>query len=392
MADRRRRILLAVTADMSLRLMQGFPEYLVTRGWDVHVVSSPGPLLDELSSADGVTTHGITMAREPSPVEDLRALAAWVRLLRRVRPSLLSVGTPKAGLLGGIAGLLTRVPHRVYLLRGLRLESFSGPRRMVLALLEKFASSCAHRILAVSHSLRNRATALKLMPPEKIVVLGAGSSNGVESALYSRERFADADLARMSKALGLVPGIPVVGFVGRLTKDKGLEVLAETRAILERKKVDYQLLIVGGIDDSDGARILDAVCSTGRPALVSGQVDNPELYYQLMDILCLPTLREGFPNVVLEAAAAGVPTVTTTATGAIDSVIHGETGLIATVGSAESLSDQLALLLRDSELRSTMGANATLRVKNCFERTAVWGLTDSFYNDLTANERFKGNS
>lgn len=392
MADRRRRILLAVTADMSLRLMQGFPEYLATRGWDVHIVSSPGPLLDELSSADGVTTHGITMAREPSPVEDLRALAAWVRLLRRVRPSLLSVGTPKAGLLGGIAGLLTRVPHRVYLLRGLRLESFSGPRRMVLALLEKFASSCAHRILAVSHSLRNRATALKLMPPEKIVVLGAGSSNGVETALYSRERFADADLARMSKALGLVPGIPVVGFVGRLTKDKGLEVLAETRAILERKKVDYQLLIVGGIDDSDGARILDAVCSTGRPALVSGQVDNPELYYQLMDILCLPTLREGFPNVVLEAAAAGVPTVTTTATGAIDSVIHGETGLIATVGSAESLSDQLALLLRDSELRSTMGANATLRVKNCFERTAVWGLTESFYNDLTANERFKGNS
>ena len=375
---------------MSLRLMQGFPEYLVTRGWDVHVVSSPGPLLDELSSADGVTTHGITMARKPSPVEDLRALAAWVRLLRRVRPNILSVGTPKAGLLGGIAGLLTRVPHRVYLLRGLRLESSTGPRRMVLSLLETVASSCAHQILAVSHSLRDRVAALKLMAPDKVVVLGAGSSNGVETVLYSRERFADADLARMSKALGLVPGILVVGFVGRLTKDKGLEVLAEARAILERKKVDYQLLIVGGIDDSDGARMLDAVRSTGRPALVSGQVDNPEPYYQLMDILCLPTLREGFPNVVLEAAAAGVPTVTTTATGAIDSVIHGETGLIATVGSAESLSDQLALLLEDSGLRLRMGANATLRVKDCFERTAVWDLTESFYNDLTANGRFKG--
>jgi len=375
---------------MSLRLMQGFPEYLVTRGWDVHVVSSPGPLLDELSSADGVTTHGITMARKPSPVEDLRALAAWVRLLRRVRPNILSVGTPKAGLLGGIAGLLTRVPHRVYLLRGLRLESSTGPRRMVLSLLETVASSCAHQILAVSHSLRDRVAALKLMAPDKVVVLGAGSSNGVETVLYSRERFADADLARMSKALGLVPGILVVGFVGRLTKDKGLEVLAEARAILERKKVDYQLLIVGGIDDSDGARMLDAVRSTGRPALVSGQVDNPEPYYQLMDILCLPTLREGFPNVVLEAAAAGVPTVTTTATGAIDSVIHGETGLIATVGSAESLSDQLALLLEDSGLRLRMGANATLRVKDCFERTAVWDLTESFYDNLTVNGRFKG--
>lgn len=376
---------------MSLRLMQGFPEYLVKRGWDVHVVSSPGPLLDELSSADGVTTHGITMSREPSLFQDLRALAAWVRLLRRVRPNLLSVGTPKAGLLGGIAGLVTRVPHRVYLVRGLRLESATGPRRMVLALLEKVASSCAHRILAVSHSLRTRATALKLMPPDKVVVLGAGSSNGVETALYSRERFVDADLSRTSRALGLVPGIPVVGFVGRLTKDKGLEVLGEARLILERMKVDYQLLIVGGIDDLSGARMLEAVRSTGRPALFSGQVENPELYYQLMDVLCLPTLREGFPNVVLEAAAAGVPTVTTTATGAIDSVIHGQTGLIATVGSAESLSDQLALLLDDSGLRLRMGANATLRVKDCFERGAVWDLTESFYNDLTANGRFKGN-
>ena len=117
------RIVLGVTVDLSLRLMAGFPQYLAERGWDVHVVSSPGARLDALAGVDGVTVHALTMAREPSPVSDLRSLIAWMRLLRRLRPDVVSVGTPKAGLLGGIAARLTRVPGRVYMLRGLRLET-----------------------------------------------------------------------------------------------------------------------------------------------------------------------------------------------------------------------------------------------------------------------------
>ena len=374
------RIVLGVTVDMSLRLLRGFPQYLAENGWDVHVVSAPGPALDELAGTPGVTTHAITMTRQPSPVRDVMSLVAWVRLLTRRRPDLISVGTPKAGLLGGLAGWLVRVPHRVYLLRGLRLETSTGIRRKILASAERLAISSSHHVLSVSTSLRAKAIALGLADPDKISVLGLGSSNGVEADDFSRKNFSDDEVARLRHHLGLVEGVPVIGFVGRLTEDKGLRVLIGARDALVQERLDHQLLVVGGIEAGD--RYPDGFNSNagGRPAVVTGQVTKPEIYFQLMDILCLPTLREGFPNVVLEAAAAGVPTVTTTATGAVDSVVHGETGLIAEVGSSEDLSRQLAILLRDAGRRRAMGKQAERFVRKNYDRSLVWARTAAFYS------------
>lgn len=361
--------------------MKGFPAYLVEHGWDVHVVSSPGARLDELAAADGISVHPLSMAREPAPVSDLRALADWVRLLRRVRPDVISVGTPKAGLLGGIAGWMTRVPHRVYLLRGLRLETASGVALRIFATLERLTSRMAHVVLSVSPSLRERAIELRLVRADKILVLGHGSSNGVDLGVFAREKPGSASRVTLAQRLDLAPGVPVVGFVGRLTRDKGLQVLQEARSILNRDRVDHQLLVVGGVEDETGSSAFETQGS-GRPAIVTGHVPDPETYYQVMDLLCLPTLREGFPNVVLEAGAVGIPTVTTTATGAIDSVVDGVTGLIAEAGSASSLARQLASLLEDSEMRQTMGLEATRYVGENFERAHVWSLTEEFYRDI----------
>jgi glycosyltransferase involved in cell wall biosynthesis len=117
----------------------------------------------------------------------------------------------------------------------------------------------------------------------------------------------------------------------------------------------------------------------GRPPVFTGQVDNPEVYFQLMDVLCLPTFREGFPNVVLEAAASRVPTVTTTATGAIDSVLDGITGLVSQVGSAQSLSDNLATILSDHKVRCRMGDSAFDFVQAHYSRDHVWDLTEKHF-------------
>lgn len=384
MNEARPRILLGVTVDMSLGLMKGFPEYLVRRGWDVHLVSSPGPMLEQLAAVEGITTHALVMSRQPSLVADVRSLLAWVVLLRRIRPDLLSVGTPKAGLLGGVAGRLTPIPHRVYLLRGLRLETTTGLMRRVLELMERLSIASTHHVLAVSPSLRIRAIELGLVAESRIRVLGAGSSNGVNLEVFDRGRFVEAERSELSRRLGLVEGVPVVGFVGRLTADKGMRVLAAARKILAGREVDHQLLIVGGLEDESSSEAYGGAPGAGRPAVITGHVSDPESYYQVMDILCLPTLREGFPNVVLEAAAAGVPTVTTNATGAIDSVVDGETGLIAQSGSAGSLADQLATLLSDGDRRRAMGHQAVRHVAENFRQDLVWSLTEEFYRDVIA--------
>lgn len=375
----RPRILLGVTIDGSLGLMEGLPQYLVDQGWDVHVVSAPGPRLDALSSVEGVSTHAIAMVRDPSPFADLKSLIAWIALLRRVNPDVISVGTPKAGMLGSIAGLLTRVPHRVYHLRGLRLETETDIQRRIFSAIERLTMAASHRVLSVSKSLRQRVIDLGLVNQSKVVVIGAGSSNGVDVSRFQNTGIESKNTEGLALDLGLVPGVPVVGFVGRLARDKGLDVLVRARRILAERGIDYQLLIVGGIDDSSGADRINQLRQTGRPLIQTGHVSDVSPYYRIMDILCLPTLREGFPNVVLEAAAMGVPTVTTSATGAIDSVVDEETGLIAEVASSHDLADKLGRLIMDESLRCALGKNARIHVKSNYERRHVWSQLDEFY-------------
>ena len=179
------RIVLGTTADVSLDLMRGFPSYLADQGWIVHVVSNGGPRLTALACDTRIRVHALPMARNPHPLSDAIALRRWIRLLRNIRPDAVAVGTPKAGLLSMVAGAYMRVSCRVYILRGLRLETVSRLGSGPLRAAERFAMACSHVVLAVSPSLKTRVVNLRLCSPEKIVVLGSGSSNGVDVDLFS---------------------------------------------------------------------------------------------------------------------------------------------------------------------------------------------------------------
>ncbi|MCW8141068.1 MAG: glycosyltransferase, partial [Planctomycetota bacterium] len=214
------RIAHVVTHAVTARtLLRGQLAWLRGRGHEVSVVTSPGPALDDVARTQGVEAVGVPMSREIEPLADLVSLVRLVRALRRLRPDVLNASTPKAGLLGTIAGAIARVPVRVYLLRGLRLETATGWRARTLALTERVACALAHEVVCVSHSLRRRAVEEGLVDPARARVLGAGSSNGVDG-----ERFAPRPPdAALRARLGLPDGAPVVGFVGRLTRDKGVE-------------------------------------------------------------------------------------------------------------------------------------------------------------------------
>lgn len=339
---------------------------LRSRGFRVVVVTSPGPEIPRLSQrADDVRL--IEMARDVSLLKDLRALISWVRLLRRLRPEVVIGGTPKAGLLSMMAARLVGIPRRGYMLQGLRLEGVHGPKRRVLALMERLSSWCSQVVIAVSPSLAQEYRRGWLHAGRRVVVPNHGSSHGVDTDFFEpRERN-----VALLKDLDLDPEHPVLVFIGRLTADKGPLTLIEALRAVAQAGEHVQLIVVGAQDERDSAMHVAGLREVSERVRVLNHLDDVRPYLAASDLLVLPTLREGMPNVVLEAAAMGIPSVTTTATGAIDSVVDGETGLLVPPQDADALGDAILRLIREPALRAKLGSAARERVVRDFQPTDV---------------------
>lgn len=373
-------ILFGVTTSLSLILMRGYPQFLANLGWQVHVVSSHGTEFEDLATNSPCHTHPLRMERVPSPVRDFKSLIAWILLLRKVKPDIVSSGTPKAGLLGMLASRLCQVPRRVYHLRGLRLEGETGIKYKVLRTLEKVTCFCATDVLAVSPSLRTAAIDAGIVEPEKIHVLGAGSSNGVDLEHFSPHKHTRSRKEQLVTEVGLVPGVPIIGFVGRLSADKGLPDLMRAHQILKQRGVPHQMLVVGIVEEeASSTNTDDALGEFIESTTQTGYVSDTEPYYQLMDVLTLPTRREGLPNVALEAQATGVPVITTDVTGARDAIEDGLTGLLIPFGHAERLARAVEDILSNPQKREAMTMNARRFVAELFDRKKVWQALNDYY-------------
>lgn len=363
-----RKLVVGVTVGASAQLlMRGQLRWLVERGWDVTLVSSPDERASATSEREYVALHEIPMTRGISMVADFRALIKWFLFLRSHRPTAVNVGTPKAGLLGGLAAWATRVPRRIYVVRGLRLEGASGPIALVLWMMERLSIAVATDVVVVSESLGKELLARRLTRPSKTWLIGAGSSNGVDSEAISR-RILEVDRDSLRASMGFDKESVVVGYIGRLARDKGVDTLLKSLEYLDAHS-SIKLLIVGRAEEGFDAGIFAR--HQDRIHWIDGSTDVPGLL-PAIDILALPTHREGFPNVVLEAAAAAIPVITTRATGAIDSVVEGETGLLFDVDDEIALAEHILSLASSPATRQKMGVAAHERVVTQYSPNRIW--------------------
>jgi glycosyltransferase involved in cell wall biosynthesis len=214
-------IVVGITHPQTCLVLPARLRALKAAGFRVVLICSPGALLDRIAREENVETLPVPMRRGIAPLADFIALNRLCRILRQLQPDVTEFSTPKAGLLGSLAARLCRVPVRVYMLRGLRLETLTGLKRRILLAAERIASACAHHVVCNSWSLRVKASALRVAPPAKLRLIGSGSSNGVDI-----ERFSPGP-DRIRKVLGIPRDVPVIGFVGRITRDKGVPELIE---------------------------------------------------------------------------------------------------------------------------------------------------------------------
>jgi lipopolysaccharide/colanic/teichoic acid biosynthesis glycosyltransferase/glycosyltransferase involved in cell wall biosynthesis len=365
------RILIAATSPLACNFYDGILGSLSRGGFELTLLSAPGRGLVEVSRRAGVASIAVPMEREIAPLQDIVSFCRLYRTIRRLRPTIVDASTPKAGLLAGVAAWLAGVPCRVYTLRGLRLETTTGGKRALLWVAEWISCRCAHRVICVSPSLGALAIRLRLVTPDRAIVLDRGNG-GVDLERFSPAGRHLEATARLRQTLGIPANAPVIGFAGRFVKDKGIRELIAAFRWLRGKHPGLRLLLVGDFERGDPVeaetrRLIESSATIIRPGFVADAAP----YYRLMDVLALPTYREGFPAVPLEAQASGVPVVTTNATGAVDSVLDGETGFLVPVGDAFALAKALGRLLDDAELRERMGQAARLRMERDFSRLSI---------------------
>jgi len=364
-----------LTVPLSLGFLQGQPAFMKTRGYEIAIVTSSGPGLREFGEREGVAAYPVEMPRRISPGQDLASLASLAALVRKVRPAIVHAHTPKGGLLGILAATLARVPRRIYHMRGLPLVTAHGAQRAILGATERTSCTLATKVIAVSHSLRETAIAEKLVAPSKIRVLAGGSGQGVDADRFDRDRVT----AAKRSDLGIPEGVPVVGFVGRLVRDKGIVELVEAM----RAVPDAHLLVVGDFEERDPvpAETRRAIESDPRIHVLGFRSDTPPLY-AAMDVVALPTYREGFPNVPLEAASMRLPIVASRVPGCTDAVVDGETGTLVPARDATALGEALARYVGDRSLRDAHGNAGRARVEKSFRRERIWEALADLYDEM----------
>ena len=370
----RPRVINVLNSSISLGFLQGQLQYFQDRGFDVTVLS-PERRNGEWEAArpEGVRIIEVPMEREIAPLRDLASLWRLCQIMRTLCPAVTNVGTPKAGLLGGFAAWLNRVPCRFYTLHGLRFETTKGLRRRLLVYAERLACRFAHRVICVSQSVREKAIASGLTRRERTVVFGSGSCNGVDAARFSPTSEIMRRAGELRRNLGIPAQAPILLFVGRLTSDKGIPELMEAFLRLRNQFLDLRLLLVGCFEDEDPLPIDTRRClETHSHVVFAGAVENTAPYYAMADVLVLPSHREGLPTVVLEAQAAGKPVVGASATGIVDLIVDGETGLLFPVGDVAALVEALARMITDKTLAGELGHAGQERVKREFRQQQIW--------------------
>jgi glycosyltransferase involved in cell wall biosynthesis len=376
---------LATDPVTAFRLLDGQLAYLRRQGFDVTVIAGPGELLDRVAEREQVAVHAVRMSREIDPWRDTLALVELVRLLARLKPDLVNAGTPKAGLLGVLAARLARVPIIVYLLRGLRFEGANGVTRLASVAAEHVCGTLSHRVFCNSASLRARFVALGCAPAARTFVPAFGSSNGVDVERFSASIEARAWAERERRRRNIAKDAFVVGFVGRFTRDKGISELIQSFERVTARLPTAHLLLVG---DHDATDPLSATAQNwlrnAANVTVTGFEREPGRYYAMMDVLAFPSYREGFPNVPLEAGAAALPCVAFRATGTVDALIDGTTGVVVAAGDIESFANALLRYAADGDLARAHGEAARARVAAQFRRELVWEAIAAEYRRLLA--------
>lgn len=377
------KIIRAVTVSQSIGFYLPLIPELQSQGYEVVSVSSSGPELQKLRG-QGVKCIEIPMERHISLMNDLRALCRIIKTFRREKPDMVHSMTPKAGMLCMLAAWICRVPIRIHTFTGLVWPTSTGLKRRILMATDKLTCACATHIIPEGKGVMNDLKSHITHKPMK--VLGYGNVRGIDLKRFDRteEVMKEADKIRNKDVFTFI-------FIGRIVRDKGINELVDAFKRLQMQEPKVGLILVGEYEDS-----LDPISSDARKEIV----DNPQIvavgkqndvrpWLVASDALVFPSYREGFPNVVIEAGAMGLPSIVTDINGSREIIEDGVNGLVVPSKDEDALLKAMLNFLKDPTLVSSLASNARKMVASRYEQGYVKQCLLDFYAEII-REKFGG--
>jgi glycosyltransferase involved in cell wall biosynthesis len=368
-----KKLIVGITAPNSVDLLIGQLNYISNRGYEVCLLAPNEQRVTDFCEKEKIRHIPIAIERNISPFKDLLTIISLLRIFLIEKPDIINLGTPKISLLGMIAGFITRVPYRIYTCRGFRFEHESGSLKKLLIRLERVTAFCSHKVYCISQSVSDLGVALKIFPIEKTYLIANGSSNGVDLSLFDINKLNKEQLEFLRQEYQL-EGTFVFGFVGRLVDRKGLKEMYEAFDRLYQANESIRLLVVGRPfwDQIKDRTTIDKLNNHPAIIMVGFQpIESVPYFLSLMDAFLLPAHWEGFGNVLIQAAAMGLPIVATEVTGVKDAVKKDYNGILVQNGDSTALEEAMEKMINDEKSRSQMAQNS-IEWSKYFKPEIIW--------------------
>jgi glycosyltransferase involved in cell wall biosynthesis len=316
--------------------------------------------------------HFINISRKIKVHEDIKALYLIYRILTKNRFQIVQYATPKAALLGSIASWLARSPHRLYLMWGLYYVTQTGLKKLVFKYAEKLVCFLSTNITPDSHGNVRFAIQEQLCTKSKIGVIWNGSANGVNIDRFDPERLVGQRNV-LRKAFCIPKDAFLFGTIAAIVRDKGINELVLAFERIAVKVESAYLLIIGRPTEKDPVekRVSDIIANHKRIVNIGWQSE-PEKFLASLDAFVLPTYREGFGVVNVEASSMALPVISTRVPGPNESIVNGKTGILVAPKNISQLENAMIRLIDNPEIASALGKAGRERVKCFYEQNQLW--------------------
>ncbi|WP_415328648.1 glycosyltransferase family 4 protein [Chryseobacterium sp. MMS23-Vi53] len=377
-----KKIVRITTVPVSLKILLKGQLRFMSQYFTMVGISSDINEMNAIAKEENIKTHTVDMTRTISPITDLKSVYKLYKVLKKEKPDIVHSHTPKAGIVGMLAAYLVGVPIRLHTVAGLPLMEATGTKRKVLNLVESLTYRFATKVYPNSKGLNDFILENKFTQPNKLKVIGNGSSNGISVKTFDPQLFSEEDNSKLKKELKISEEDFVFIFVGRLVGDKGINELI--KAYSKVRNAHTKLLLVGGFEtelDPLHEETLQKIENIQDIISVGFQKD-VRPYFAISNTLVFPSYREGFPNVVMQAGAMGLPSIVSNINGCNEIVIEGKNGIIVPVKDDVKLAEAMKIILTNNEEYNNMKLNARKMIVERYEQSVVWNELLNEYNRL----------